>query len=132
MSRKRIRMMVTTLALTLGAGACATGGGPGARNDAEQDAEVTLLEVENDNWQDVNVYMVRGVSRFRLGTVTGNTSATFEVPATMLAAGGELRLMADPIGSRRPYVTEPIPFARGNTVIWRLGTNLAMSNYAVY
>lgn len=131
---RRFQAMVVGLGVLIGSGACATVGEGGASNAAEPGAPVTLLRVQNDNWQDMTVYVVRGTSRFRLGTVTGLTRETFEVPRTLLSDAPELQLMADPIGARHgeAYTTEPIPFAKGSTVVWTLTADLRLSHYGLH
>lgn len=113
----------------LSSGACASAGAGPPQSPQEPDA-ATSVEVNNANSHDVVIYAVRGGMKFRLGTVTGLSSGTFEVPGS-IGESSRLQLLADPIGSTRPYLTEPIPAAHGRTVVWRLGTRLQYSTYAI-
>ena len=44
----------------------------------------TLLEVRNDRWDDLTVYLEREGSLFKLGTVRGLSTRVLEVPAAYL------------------------------------------------
>ena len=89
------------------------------------------LEVTNENWLDVDVFVVRGTSRYRLGTVGGNGSATLSIPASVVVHG-EFQLMADPIGSKDVYVTDRIAVAQDQMVQLTLAPRMRMSSFAVY
>ena len=92
----------------------------------------TTVRVINDNWLDVTVYAVRGGYRRRLGTVTSFTSRLFTLPQTFVIPSDELRLIADPIGRRGAYVSEPVLVNRGDVVEWRLRNNIGLSNIFIY
>jgi len=115
--------------LGVGAGACATGGGAGRYIAAE--AEGALVEVHNAHWQDINIYAVRAGTRFRLGTVLSNTTETFTVPPAMLMPG-DFRLLADPIGSSRTYLTDPLIVQPGQVIEFNVQNQLSMSSYSVW
>jgi len=75
------------------------------------------LYVQNDNWLDVVIYIVRGGSRYRLGQVSSVQSAMFEVPPAAIGATGDIVVLADPIGSNYGFVTDDIMIAPGHTII---------------
>ncbi len=45
--------------------------------------------------------------------------------------GSAIRLVADPIGSHRPYTSSPLLVAHGQSVRWQLENNLALSSFVV-
>ncbi len=92
----------------------------------------TTVRVINDNWLDVTVYAVRGGYRRRLGTVTSFASRVFTLPQAFLIPSDELRLIADPIGRRGTFVSEPLVVNPGDVVEWRLRNNLGLSNIFIY
>lgn len=94
------------------------------------EAETTIL-VENHNWLDMVVYAVRSGTRLRLGAVTTGSSAEFQLPSGF-ASGAAIRLVADPVGSRRSYSTEPILLSPGRQLQFRVENNLAMSSVSVW
>ena len=79
-----------------------------------------MVEVENQSFYDMNVYVIRGGMRARLGTVSGNTKAVFEIPRTLVSQGSQLRFQADPIGGGRAPYSEEITVDPGDTVVLRI------------
>ncbi len=92
----------------------------------------TTVRVINDNWQDITVYAFRAGYRRRLGTVTSFTSRVFTLPPHFLIPSDELRLIADPIGRRGAFVSEPLLVSAGDVVEWRLLNNIRLSNVFIY
>lgn len=109
--------------------ACASGGNRGA--SAGVAAQPIPLDVTNENYLDVDIFVVRGNSRQRLGTVGGNASATLSIPANLIAHG-ELQLLADPIGSKDVYVTDRIAVGPDQMVELTIAPRMRMSSFAVY
>lgn len=119
----------TALALLALAGACASAG-TAARGPSTTEQPV-IVEVTNRNWSNMVVYAVRLGARYRLGTVNSMTTQRFRIPKTLAAASG-LRLMADPIGSSRTFVTEPIQVSRGQKIEFTVENLITTSNFAVW
>src|SRR2546422_6873210 len=63
------------------------------------------LHVSNSNWSDVRIYLVRGGSWLRLGLVTTNGAADFEIPPDFLRQAGEGTPLASPPGGPTRYST---------------------------
>ncbi len=95
-------------------------------------SERTTVRVVNDNWHDITVYAVRAGYRRRLGTVTSFPSRVCTLPPTFLIPSDELRLIADPIGRRGAFVSEPLLVNPGDVVEWRLLNNIRLSNIFIY
>lgn len=114
-------------ALMIDAAACATH----HASAAAAPAEPVELTVNNSNYLDVDVFAVRGTSRARVGSVTGLSSATFQVPAHY-AYDGHLQLLVDPIGSDATYLTDRIAVSQGQHVELTVTAVLRMSSYAVW
>ena len=64
----------------------------------------------------MTVYVMRSGQRVRLGQVSGNSTATFELPRTMVNPGLPIRFQADPIGSNRTPFSQEISVSPGDTV----------------
>jgi hypothetical protein len=108
------------LAAALAAGAvsgaaCARPARAGARG-AREPQEATTVRVQNQNFLDMNIYVVRGGVRARLGTVTGNSTARFTIPVSYVQSLTSLRFLADPIGARRAPISEEITVSPGDEV----------------
>jgi hypothetical protein len=128
--------MVIELRVTLGiaivgllaAGCSPTEATPGA---IVPGGPATMVEVANNNWLDINIYAVHSGARIRLGTVRSMTTVSFRLPESALATAGTIRLMADPIGSRRAHLTDRIVVQRGDRIQWNLENALPLSHYTV-
>jgi len=77
----------------------------------------TTVRVVNQGFLDRNIYVMRGSERIRLGTVSGNSSSTLTIPATIVPSLISLRFVADPIGGRAPAATEEITVSPGDEVV---------------
>ena len=90
------------------------------------------VTVRNDNWLDVAVYMVRGATRFRIGTVRGGGTETFRLMPAGSGGLTPLRIMADPIGSNEGYATEPVVLAPGQRLELNLASRLSVSTFSIW
>jgi hypothetical protein len=104
---------------------------PSARNGmAPAPSRDVYLTVDNQNWLDVSIYALRGVSRTRIGQVTGNGSARLRIPSSVIV-GGQVRLLADAIGSNEQFVTDVIAVDPDQGVQLMVAPAMRMSSYAV-
>lgn len=92
----------------------------------------TTVSVANNNWQNVRVFVVRGTSRFRLGTVTSNRAQTFRIPDQFVTAGARIHLRAEVIGSSESVTTEQMTMEPGLVVEWNIENVLSWSNYFIW
>ena len=110
--RRALAAAPLVLALAAGSAACY-----GKGKNAPVPVERTTIVVENRGFLDRDIFVVRGGQRIRLGTVTGNSTATFTIPPSVVSAVTALRFIADPIGAPRPPVTEEITVSPGDRVV---------------
>lgn len=59
----------------------------------------TTVEVKNLKKVDFNLYVLKGASRYRLGTTPGMTTRTFVIPAHLVADFNYLRFGLETIGT---------------------------------
>ena len=91
------------------------------------------VTVRNDNWLDVVVYLVRGATRFRIGTVRGSSTETFRLtPHESLGGGTPVRIKADPIGSNRGYVTDPVVLGPGQRLELNVASTISVSTFSIW
>ena len=76
----------------------------------------TTVQVQNQNWLDMNVYVLRGSQRVRLGTVTGASTRVFTIPSNLVFGATSLRFLADPVGSSRTPISQEITITPGDQV----------------
>lgn len=89
------------------------------------------VHVKNENFLDMNVAVVaNGVSR-RLGSVSGNSIASFTVPWNV-ANGSTIAITARPIGGRGQATTGGLSVSPGQVVEFRVGSLLSQSAVTVH
>ncbi len=128
-----LKNLAAVVAATLTVAACGpalAGSSNGVGRPAR--AEAALVTVENQNWSDMVVYVTQGGMRMRLGMVTSMRSATFRLPAMFLGHSGDIRLVADPVGSSETYVSEVIQVHNGQQISLSVQNSLQLSNVAVW
>ena len=107
-----------SLALCLPASGCAA-------NTAEPpptaaDAPKTVLQVTNDNFYDMDVYVITSGQRYRVGTASGNgVTNTFEFPSQWVT-NGTIRILAKPIGKGGREFSEPLIVHPGDVLAVRI------------
>ncbi len=103
---------------------------PGVRGEREADLSVN---VTNQNFLDVVVYVSRDATWHRLGTVTGVGSETLDLPRGLGSPPGEYRLRVHPIGApdRYDYVTDVIIANPGDVIELTVASSLRMSSWYI-
>jgi hypothetical protein len=79
-------------------------------------AESAMVQVQNQGFSDMVVYVVNGGQRIRLGLATGNSTKTFDIPRHLVRDVGTIRFLADPIGGNRTPVSEEMTVQPGDIV----------------
>lgn len=131
LKRNAVFGAVLGTALVLGACGPTTSAHMGEGNAFAAEERSTIV-VENDHWADVALYMVRSGVKMRVGTIRSMQTQRINVDAAMLGPGGTVVFIADPIGSRFGFRSDPIVFTPGSTAEVRLGSNLRFSNVIVW
>jgi hypothetical protein len=90
-----------------------------------------MVKVVNNNYSDIDVFAEgTGGARLRLGTVTGQSSATFTLPPNYVAFGN-IRLAGVPIGGFGSARSGRLQIAAGETVVFTVQPDLALSSATV-
>ena len=100
------------LALALLGAACHHG----ATSAAPEPQAATRLKVQNQQFLDMDVYVLREGQRIRLGMVAGLSSQAFTIPADIVRSSPQLRFELHPIGGRGNPRTETISVQPGDEV----------------
>lgn len=115
---RRTARWITGFCLSVGiaciAASCRTGGARHSSGDANL---VTTIEVDNQGFNDMTVYVVNGGARTRLGTASGNRKTVLTIPAYLVSVTTFMRFLADPIGGNRMPVTEEIDVSPGDQLV---------------
>ena len=78
---------------------------------------VTTLEVDNQNFTDMTIFIVNGGQRIRLGRATGKAKTAMRVPRNVLTFPRELQFLAEPAGGQQGSSTSRIWVNPGDTVL---------------
>jgi hypothetical protein len=115
-------------ALTLGCGTGrATPSAPTPQPASEQAEKAqhaeTAVQIDNQNFNDMNIYLLEGGSRVFIGSASGLTKTTLLIPHGSVGANWEVRLIADPIGSSTPIRSGALLVAPAQSVHWTIGAD---------
>lgn len=105
------RRITLGLILLASVAACASSG-----NQPETGGVETTVQIENQNFLDMTVYVYEGGQRVRLGTVPGVSSRTFPIPERILFGISALRFEADPVGSQQTSFSDEIAISPGESL----------------
>lgn len=111
----RIAVRILFAAL-LGAGTVACRHNAAAPGTERPASEKTTLKVENQGFSDMDIFVLSGGQRIRLGLATGNHTTMFTIPPYLAAGLEPLRFIADPVGSNRAPVSDEITVHPGDQV----------------
>lgn len=90
-----------------------------------------LLSVENNNWLDLHLYLVRDGMLTSLGFMNGPGKAEFDLPSTVAMPGSDVQILVLPIGGTESYLTQAVVANPWDTVNLVVQNNLALSTMAV-
>ncbi|MCZ6918313.1 MAG: hypothetical protein O7I93_16180 [Gemmatimonadetes bacterium] len=94
---------------------------------AEDDSLVTVTVV-NRNWNAMRVYaVIEGVSH-RLGTVSGLSEQRVRLRPAWVGSAAEIEIVAVPIGRRGATITQRMLIFPGDELVYRIESNLGLSN----
>lgn len=91
-----------------------------------------VLEVQNHNWSDIDVYVLHDGRTDRLATVTAAKDASVPIPARLLGETGVFQLVVYRIGGQDSYVSGPLSIRTGNTVQLTVESDLRRSSVGVW
>jgi hypothetical protein len=119
-----------------GRGAPATGNGSIA-TVADDHLLTIRVDVQNDNMQDVNVYVLHGGLRSRVGVAGAASASSFTFPAYYAARATMVQIAAVPLiggrfGWRKSIVSDPVSVQFGQRILFSLESDLSRSTIAVY
>jgi hypothetical protein len=117
----------------LAATACAShapdeaGPAPLSGADSARDSTGLQVQIDNQNINDMSIYLLRTGSRFLVGQAGGMSKTTLTIPEGISPPDLRVRLIAEPIGGSRPIATPVLIVPRGQRIYWSIGSDPAMS-----
>jgi hypothetical protein len=85
------------------------------------------VQIDNQNYADMDIYVLITGQRYLIGQAPGLNQTTLTLPVGITAAGGRVRLLADPIGGSRPITTPLLVVPRGQQIYWTIGSDPSTS-----
>lgn len=102
------------LLLALGSSlGCRSGGVPGSRNDEPK----TTIDIQNNDFNDMTIYVLNNGQRSRIGIAPGNKTTTLTIPGYLLTGTPYLRFLANPLAGSRAPVSEEISVSPGDQLV---------------
>jgi hypothetical protein len=129
-SAGRLALLAVLLA-GVGCGGRADEGDVEPEMDYDPNTPVALT-ISNNHWLDVIVFVFHDGEMSRVGTVTAASNGSFTLAPWMLGQSRNVRLLADPVGSEGWIRSESINVQPGQSIEWRLESQLARSTVMVY
>ena len=125
-----------TAALLLLAAGCARSPAPAASPAPMASADTNggtlsraiAVQVDNQNFNDMSVYLVRDGARYLVGQAGGLSRTTLTIPASLAPADQRVRLRAEAIGGGGGATTPVLIVPQGQQVYWTIGADLATSS----
>lgn len=106
-----IRKVACIALIGLAGCAASTQSGP-----ARPEQPATTVQVENQNFLDMTIYLVQNGRRFRLGDVPGVSTRTMVIPERFIFGISSLQFQADPLGSSRAPISQSISVSQGDAL----------------
>ena len=100
--------------------------GPQPDEDVDIRPDPIPIRVINENYLDMNVYMVANSVTRRLGTVNGNGKGDFSVPWSAVASSS-VTLVGVPIGGSGRAVSGALNVGVGQAISFRIASTLRQS-----
>jgi hypothetical protein len=96
------------------------------------DTQSVVLQVQNNNWADIIIYVVHDGRRTRLNSVTATKNSSLIIPPNMIGQVGDLQLVARRVGANDRYISQTISIRTGSTIVLTLESDLRRSSVAVW
>lgn len=100
---------------------------PASEQEGKAPSGETVVQVDNQNFNDMNIYLLDEGNRVFLGAVNGLSTGTLAISRAAGSSSFRVRLLADPIGSSIPITTPSLSVGPGQTVYWTIGTTASNS-----
>jgi len=125
----RSRISRAALAIVLLAPACASGHGKAEQGSPAPDDPV-VLQITNNTWSDVDVFVLASSIRARVGEVTSQGTEELPLPRNVWAYGS-IQVRVDPVGGGPPYVTDRIDIHGGQRITLTVEQQTGLSSWVV-
>jgi hypothetical protein len=95
-------------------------------SNPEPSSDEIPVQIDNQNFSDMEIYVVRNGQRLLIGQAGGLTKTTLTI-RNAARGDGRVRLLAEPIGVARPIATPTLVVPPGQSIFWTIGSDPATS-----
>jgi len=95
-------------------------------SNPEPSSDEIPVQIDNQNFSDMEIYVVKNGQRLLIGQAGGLTKTTLTI-RNAARGDGRVRLLAEPIGGARPIATPTLIVPQGQSIFWTIGSDLATS-----
>jgi hypothetical protein len=106
--------------------ACGASRAPGTTSEPVSPSNEIPVQIDNQNFNDMNIYVVRSGQRWLIGQAGGLTRTTLTI-RNAARGDGRVRLVAEPIGGAAPISTPTLIVPQGQSIFWTIGSDPATS-----
>jgi hypothetical protein len=92
----------------------------------EPSSDEIPVQIDNQNFSDMEIYVVKNGQRLLIGQAGGLTKTTLTIRGAV-RGDGRVRLLAEPIGGAKPIATPTLVVPRGQSIFWTIGSDPATS-----
>jgi hypothetical protein len=93
----------------------------------EPSSDEIPVQIDNQNFSDMDIYVLRNGARWLIGQAGGLTKTTLTIRGA-IRGDGRMRLLAEPVGGVRPIGTPTLVVPRGQSIFWTIGSDPATSS----
>jgi hypothetical protein len=105
----------------------ACGGSPSTvASKPEPSSNDIPVQIDNQNFSDMDIYVVRSGQRLLIGQAGGLTKTTLTI-RNAVGGDGRVRLLAEPTGGVREITTPTLLVPPGQSIFWTIGSDPATS-----
>jgi hypothetical protein len=101
--------------------ACGASRAPRTSTEVSPSNEISV-QIDNQNYSDMEIYVVRSGQRWLLGRAGGLTKTTLTIRNTV-GGDGRVRLVAQPTGGAAPISTPTLVVPQGQSIFWTIGSD---------
>ena len=91
-------------------------------SNPEPSSDEIPVQIDNQNFNDMDIYVVRNGERWLIGQAGGLTKTTLTIRGAV-RGDGRVRLLAEPVGGARPIASPTLLVPPGQSIFWTIGSD---------
>ena len=112
-------------------GCLGSGGRPGPEAFHPGAIATGSVDVVNQGWTEMVIYLAQGSGRYRVGSVGGTSREKIRLPRSLTAGGAGIVLVAAEPAGGAEVLSRPFELHPGTSVTWTIGEGSGRSHLSV-